>query len=909
MSTFATLLFCALIRFQEPARQPQIQGDLGAEVRKNLEKLGSDSVQDREAGAQAIRTLGEAALEELRKHRGHPDPEVRARVLGLVTELEWKPDLPPGLCARDPIALHVLLCGKQDAQIAKLNEIAGNRSLSPALGARIALEHPDPALRGLVAHFVSQYPRPRYKKAYLRLLEDWAFVALPQALRDKGTPFPRESLLGALEAVVDPSDADRLTGLLKNPDKEISGAAEVLLERAGRAPTRERLQALVETCSFPVCVAAAEQLARRFGPEPFRDLKARHEPSTENRIDEARLRGLLTNGSAESIQAVERFARGGARGSLSVATCPLVAAVGTEPAAQGLLDFLHYPDLGSWYARAAADSLLKMPSGIVVKAIHARKSVAPEVLRRLYRPVLESGDEDLVLQLFQVDGIDGLEREKILGESVVDRPEVTRACKAIYGKEKIEWAQAYAHHHLCAVDPPGRAALLLEALKDGSHPGFPSALADLDSLPQETLKTLLPELANLLLEQKSKLTRAYCRSLRREWVDPLKRIARNTTGPGYVAAYYLLDSDVPTPQEKIEIARGARLGVLWRLVRGSIPAEAYDAVRDEALNADPDPSVAMALALASSGDARPFEWMKKAPKYISGVAAVRALTEGDASAPDLIRSYDRREGDLSIKWEDILLGLGSLATPEVESFLLRIVEAGPFASTAEVTEEDRRDRQADRAEAQAIRSLSQLRSERFRNGALRMLRHYEAGGPPTKSWEALIEALGVLRVEGAIKEIVSWLEDARRRSKRTTIDSAYLDALGALGDESHTALARSFLDDAGTRIAAARALDRLFHRKDYARLEGIHAFKMPPLRDPAWLSRTLAQTWGLETRISGEVPFAPTRFGLSPAIARVDGFQVLQMLSARLDRAPLWKDGRVGFMDGDSAARYWAAKR
>lgn len=97
-----------------------------ARVRAAIERLRSESVEQREEAAREIRALGRAAIRELRAAAGDPDSEVRARVRALLAEVEASDEARLVLEIRKDGA--VLHAGKAlDAEIGPFLDAYGER--------------------------------------------------------------------------------------------------------------------------------------------------------------------------------------------------------------------------------------------------------------------------------------------------------------------------------------------------------------------------------------------------------------------------------------------------------------------------------------------------------------------------------------------------------------------------------------------------------------------------------------------------------------------------------------------------------------------------------------------------------------------------------------------------------------
>src|SRR5262249_28094104 len=89
----AILLVCLLVvGTREGSAQVRGQADASAgKVERLIRQLGAEGFRDREAADKALKSIGEQALEPLRKAaRGNPDPEVRRRAKALVESIAAK---------------------------------------------------------------------------------------------------------------------------------------------------------------------------------------------------------------------------------------------------------------------------------------------------------------------------------------------------------------------------------------------------------------------------------------------------------------------------------------------------------------------------------------------------------------------------------------------------------------------------------------------------------------------------------------------------------------------------------------------------------------------------------------------------------------------------------------------------
>src|SRR5438552_10999652 len=200
------------------------EDDPGRLVRQLVEKLRSESIEEREAAVRGVRSLGEPALPELRKLQNTLDAEVRGRIRDLIIELEWFPLLPPHFASRHPDGLRVLLGGTTKERIELAKDL---HDLPPCLAEKIVLDVSDPAVRVLAVQVLYDPPRARYKSLYYTLLSEFREQPRNRSVPDVGR------FMRAFMRVVDASDLDHLRGLQSDSDQNVRAAADLLAARAG----------------------------------------------------------------------------------------------------------------------------------------------------------------------------------------------------------------------------------------------------------------------------------------------------------------------------------------------------------------------------------------------------------------------------------------------------------------------------------------------------------------------------------------------------------------------------------------------------------------------------------------------------------------------------------------------------
>ncbi len=410
-----------------------------------IEELGAERIEDRDTATRAIRAMGDRALPTLRKALDKADSETRGRILNLLAELEWAPQLPVWLPAHFPNALSVLTAGAVEERRAMVQTLSEKDLLPPGLAERIVLSDSDADVRCLAAPSLFSSSSLRHRPAYYRLLEDLpAMVRRDRAIHPQVEFLPTpERFLEAFRQVIDATDAEALGRFLAHPDRSVAVAAEVLLAQLGRGISRERLGEMMDASPYPIAALACEESAKRFGPQAL--------PS--GRFEEAWLRGLLSNGSEESLQAIERHAENLAAG-FSPRALPLLARAGTESMARCLLD--HALRRKEGYEREPfLDALRSMPPAILSKALKERANENPEILVRFTSMILHQGDEEIMRLHF---GVRNAEPANLYyWAPPMPRPELTRVCRRVLDEGGAPWAVRYAYRQLSRFDPEGRA--------------------------------------------------------------------------------------------------------------------------------------------------------------------------------------------------------------------------------------------------------------------------------------------------------------------------------------------------------------------------------------------------------------------------------------------------------------------
>lgn len=886
------------------------QDDLERAVRELVEKLKSDQIDERASAVDALRALGDRALGHLRKAEAKADPEARGRLRGLIAEMEWRPLLPPWFERVYPQALTTLTSASDQERFGFISQMAEHDLLPLDLANRIVLTDSSPEARRVAARILTFHPRRQYLPAFLQLLESLpALVAQDRGDRRLGTHdemLPTVvRLLEALAKVIEPGDAETIRHLSKGGNPEIAGAADLLLAKLGQGPDRRRLEEILSNCVYPIAACAAEELGRRFGPEALRAVPTYSSTFARWRMEEARIQGLVENGSPESIRALERHARA-LEVCSSRAAFPLLARAGSIEIARALLDYA-LKQKESYQKDPLLDAVRSMPPETVLKVLKEQSATTPELLIRFTSMILHHGDEEIVAAYLRVNG-----EPANLYYWAPPRPreEVTRACRQVFESGAAPWALRYAYRQLSIFEPEGRTARALKVLRDPAHPAFAEALPDFPSLPEADRRELFPVLTRTLEGAKDKpIVYAFGRVPLREWIDPLLRHARSKGDTHYAGLYSLVDSTLLSDSERIEIARETGFSYMWDSLQGRLPRDTWDGLRELAARSEPHVRVPIAKALITSGDLRPLPCLKESIReYPWGLAAVRVLSEGEASAEDLMKgcSDHFRHGSQAVG--EVIMALSAISTPAIENFLVDQVKDGPLL--VQLSRDDRMWIDPDGSLTAAVRALVNLRSPKYRAIALAVARSSQGSRFQWGLWNEAVKALGILRAEGGREEVVAWLEDAARCGRREWIEATYLDALGYLGEERDAELVRKFLLEGSTRVAAARTLGRLRHRAEYRRLEEPKTLRCVHEDDPKELARLLKSEWGLDIRISDGLrdPAENRVHGFTPVL-RADGFQILTRLSDMLQGAPLWKDGHVELVDPVTAASHWTQNR
>jgi len=895
---------------------PSFQGDAvqsepAHQARELMEKLRSEKIEEREAATQALRVLGDRALDSLRKAQNDPDPEIRGRLQGLIAEFELVPLVPLWFLPLHADGLSRLRSGRPEERRTFVEGLLQEELLPSDLAEWIVLHDPDPEVRVAACWPLLERPLRRSKEAYFRLLGDFQVLSKTGRVgigpSDEWAP-AQEAFLEALLRRMDHPDTDRVRQLLPSKNGDTAGIAELLLIRLGEKPSRERLREIVENTSYAVGAVARQELARHFGPDAFRGLPFPRGTIARWHTEEAAIKGLLANGSPEAIEAVEKHAENLKLGSYSQAAYRLIARAGTEKVARALMDraLSAQPD---YMKDTALDALRSMPPGVVLKLLQEEIPTHPELLVRFTSLILHQGDEEIVTAYFRVKNAEPANLHHWAPPKVLSRPEVTRACKRIIEESCAPWAIRYAYLHLSRFDPDGRAIRAAKVLKAPQHPAFPEALADFPILPEADREDILPRLIKILEDTDDRATvYALGQTRERRLIEPLRRRAQATRKDSdYSALYALVDTPILTDAERLAIARETGFSYFWDSLQGRLPRESWDSLRLLADKSELHIRVPIAQALVASGDTRPFASLKELTRHSArGFATVRVLTEGEDCIQDLMSHClsSLQGGETEVAGE-IMMALSAFQTPAVEAFLMERLEAAPIPLQRSST--IFAGFHPENPPADAIRALVNLRSERYRKVALRVSRTEHRSASRSQA----VEALGTLNIERGLDEVVSWLEAAMRAEYRSWDDVPYLNALAYLGSEKHVELARGFLRDAEVSVAAARTLDRLVHRDHYRRLAEVRTLRRVNEEDPAELPRFLMTEWGLEVRLPyayQETLLNRRSFDYVP-VHRVDGFQILDRISRLLHAAPLWKDGHVKFLGADAAVRYWSEKK
>jgi len=86
------ILMCSLFFLPSFAQEEE-----GSEIKKWIERLGSENVLERGEAKEKLRAYGEAAVGELKKVAEGPDPEVGARAKWLLNAAKIERTIPPNL--------------------------------------------------------------------------------------------------------------------------------------------------------------------------------------------------------------------------------------------------------------------------------------------------------------------------------------------------------------------------------------------------------------------------------------------------------------------------------------------------------------------------------------------------------------------------------------------------------------------------------------------------------------------------------------------------------------------------------------------------------------------------------------------------------------------------------------------
>jgi len=532
-----------------------------------IRKLGSERVEDREAAAQALRAMGERALEPLRKAQGQADPEVRGRAADLLAELELGPLVPPFFAQWYREGPKLLRAAPVERRRAVVQGLLEDELLPSCLAEHLVLNDPDPTVRAWAGWALCARPRLRYREAYFKLLDQLptlVTVGRPDIGNSDHSPF-LEEFVDAFRRVVERSDEKRLRALTSHKDPEVAAMAEVLLGEIGFQPSRDRLRDIAQDRVYPVAALAREQLARRFGTGGLEGLPSPAGTHARWQAEDAILVALLANGSPEAISAVEDFA---ARlNSSSQRAIRLVSRAGTVRAARALIAFRESAKQ-DYLRENAMQALRDMPSPVVWKAVQESAGGDPASMAPFARLLMHEGDQETILKFLR-----GVPKEPpgLQGRRFEPRPPLAHACRAILEEKTHPWATRFAYRYLSAHEPEGRSTRAASVLARPGHPAFLEAIADLDALTQADRASLLPALTKRLENAADHPTlQAFAGAMRREWIDPMKRLAASKESEFRAPALYALAGfEGLTVSERLEFARAYDFSAFWESLHGT----------------------------------------------------------------------------------------------------------------------------------------------------------------------------------------------------------------------------------------------------------------------------------------------------------------------------------------------------